>query len=408
MSIAYIQGFELIEPPLNYQPGGFGMEDLGWVTQMTISCGDDTVAPADWYVGVAGTNDTGSSGVFVQASGARISGQCLAFKRPHAGEHNATFNGSLNVMTTVELAATECVNFGFGVRYDARPLRAIPVLRFSYDNGVTDTEQAVMWIGRNGNIFFASSAFDFEETEPHNPVPIEEATTVTGAFVFTRWHFIEISITLVADEQSVLSISVDGVPLMEFEPIPELMRAPRPLINRVGIINPMNTYFEGGYTMFVDDVYVGNDLGTQNTSLLGQQHIVRLSLGAASLTQWEPVGEAENALCVSKRLGDPENYDSYVQATSHNKFDVYEFGELGAMFTTVNAVRILSEQSIATGTGTLTLRAIDAVNGNYTMNVLTPIPDQNGTYLGNALFEAFGSRDLTIANVNAAMFGYGS
>ena len=343
----------------------------------------------------------------MQSSGARIDGYCLAIKRPDAGAHNDKFNGVTNVKMTVELPATACVNFGIGLRYSDRPVRAIPLLRFSYDNGVADAEQTVLWIGKNGSLFFATSEFAFTETTPHDPVPIEEATTITGAFVFTRWHYLEVSITLGAEDQSVVSVSIDGAPLLALEPAPALLRASRPLINRVGIINPMNAYFAGGYTMFIDDIYAGNNLGLQNKSMLGQQHIVKLGMGAASTAQWTPVNGPSNKVCVDKKLGDPDEFAMYVMATSAGVSDIYDFVALDTMYTTVNAVRIMTEQSIVVGTGTINIKAIDTTNSNFTVNVVASIPDDAAKYIGNALLETIGPRDLSVSVVNAAMFGYG-
>jgi hypothetical protein len=134
-----------------------------------------------------------------------------------------------------------------------------------------------------------------------------------------------------------VSINVNGVAVLTQAYSAGLRKAATALITSAAIVNNHNGYFTGGYTHWIDDIYVlRSQTGLPNTMLGPQQIIYLKPNGATATTNWTPAAGANYANV--NTLFDPTALTAYVQQTATNQIDIYTVDDLAASIGNVTAV----------------------------------------------------------------------
>jgi hypothetical protein len=347
MATQYLQGFEQVIPTSSA---------IGQVLPNEVSDFYGFQTPettTDWFLNASGTQDE-TSGPMVTDEDARVTGQCLRIRRPNAGANQSAFNGAHSITFTRSMADQTKVVLGVAIKYDKVPEVTVPILSFSYDDGVSTEEQLSVWASPQGALMVSAVDFDVQSITTQTPTPITDGITPNGIFNFQQWMYIEVSLDVSGLTPQLLVALNNRIVLDIYDE--EAAKASDAFINRVSIINPHNLYFiDDAYTMYVDDIYVLDGNGDVNNAILGPQYVMFLPAGSSVEASWTVNGGAtSNMMAVGKAL-DPADLSVFAQAGLDALNDYYKISELPLKSGQVTILAIGAFVSIDAGSDPIDL-----------------------------------------------------
>lgn len=350
MAIEFIQGFEHLLPTTEAQISVSP-------TELRDFLGFDLpVNQTDWFMDSTG-GFTNLSGLMVINSDVRIDGQSLRIRRPNSGSFNSNFNGLSAVDFTKSLALASRVVVGFAVKYSKAPEQPIPLLQWRYDDATNDFEQASLWVGKSGVMFFATTDMNLASTSPIAAVPIDGALTPRGTFNFTEWQYIEVDYSLGATGLPSVIVYVNGVVVLSFTGT-ALRKTASPFASTVSIISPQNGYFlSNSYTMFLDDYY----LSTAEPAL-GPQHIVLLQPTSTVQNQFVITGGVATSYEAVDGLFNESDLTNFISNDSTADVEIFGLADVPATIDNVTAVSYGIIGEVNTGLSRYQLEMINGAN----------------------------------------------
>jgi hypothetical protein len=145
--------------------------------------------------------------------------------------------------------------------------------------------------------------------------------TAPGVYRLNSWNYCEIGFKIHATD-GYLHVRMNGAPVASIEGVRTLWpQAPTAVCNGIG-------FLAGGAvsTLYLDDVYLVDRLGTTNNDFLGEVRVRTLTPSAAGdSTTWQPVGTTENwQAAASYDL----NQAHYNFTDTAGAYDLYQCGNL--------------------------------------------------------------------------------
>lgn len=251
--LQFMQGFEHIEPMT-------GTTHLGAAEVQRLLGFDLPVNAANFY-----SDGTDNSGPQVTDTDARIGGNSLMMVRDAAN-----FQSTDYVDLTYTLAsATNRVTIGFAMKFDTAmdDLGVMPLVQFQYGGN----EQLSVWFAHTGKLMVGLDEFDITLKEEQTTSAIRAGAETPNGINILNWNYVEVSVDY-SNTLPAVKISVNGQIRMDWQQHADFQRQSAALVDKVSLINPINTHFTGdSYTHYIDDVYVSVD-----GPALGPQHIVLL------------------------------------------------------------------------------------------------------------------------------------
>lgn len=155
------------------------------------------------------------------------------------------------------------------------------------------------------------------------------------------------------------------------------------------------------FTVWIDDLVIGDLQGSVNNDLLGDQVVTTLvPSGAGTTTQWTP-SAGSNYACVDDSV--PDDDATYVSTDTTTEIDTYAVGDLTSTGT-IHGVQVMAFARNESGTGTLRLVARSGTTEEASASDLSV--DTSYSYK-RAIWELDPDTDAawSASGVNAAEFG---
>lgn len=214
------------------------------------------------------------SGPVVTDSDRRIGGNSLMMVRDGVGYHSTDYGDLTFDFEAGMSSATVGFAFKFSKKMDAAGV--LPILQFQYS---PTGEQLSIWIANTGKFMVGTDDFDITNKTEQSTNALRAAETPIGTNLLD-WNYLEVSVDYSGTTPAV-KIEVNGRVEMDWQVHADFQKQSVAQVDRVSIINPINTHFEDDeYTHYIDDIYI-----TSGPDALGPQHIVWLAPSASVSTE---------------------------------------------------------------------------------------------------------------------------
>lgn len=166
-------------------------------------------------------------------------------------------------------------------------------------------------------------------------VKVYRNTTLLGTSSFTiaanSWYYFELKATI-HDSTGSYELRINGQTAVSDTGI-DTSQTGNAYANKFGIYNTANdAYF--------DDFYICDNTGGFNDDFLGDVRVeVIFPDGAGNSTQWTPIGEASNYLCVDETS--PDDDTTYVTSSGTSELDLYTYDNISVGVAEVYGIQIL-------------------------------------------------------------------
>lgn len=156
--------------------------------------------------------------------------------------------------------------------------------------------------------------------------------TSTNIFPTSTWQYVEIKIKF-HNSTGYIVCKINGTEEVNATGL-DTSQTGNEYFNRISLGNPSN-----GSARY-DDLYLLDLTGTSNNDFLGDCRVETIYPdGAGNSTQWTPVGEASNYLCVDEV--DPDDDSTYVTSSGTSELDLYTYDNISVGVAEIYGIQIL-------------------------------------------------------------------